>query len=855
MIIRFFVYIYILILLGSCHYDGDNPRRMSIFQNSMSFKDFEDITENQPEKYIHNPDSFLTSANLKPASDEEKEIYAYGLMYMAYSLREYGDIFNSIKYYEKVLNYVRENNIDIDAQLYIYKPLAALYIHVDDNQKSIALLSEIIEEIPKDSLHQQSGFLNNLANAYLYNHEPQKAIKLINDNIIHLPSSINKALLFNTLSQVYINENDTLNSRKYNRMAIEEFEKYDADGDSIVWYSSALAQFARLNNSASHAYQAAQLIEEHFPNSQFRAKALINIDLGDIFLNKKNIEAAERHYNQALQYFQQNKDKYVLDYKFTYSLLGLARCKSHLRHLDSAVMYYEWAIENDFRTQQLITSQPDQLRNNLWNKHILEELIQLYNKHPELKTEQSTATILWCVELSKARLLINEINRADNWAIADESLKNGLSQIRQLYQQYDATSDIKQKDIIQRQIDQLKKEFQFAESYFETINFNPSKETFLARIKDKSLAYYSYYIHIDNTISIINWTGENLHYNKILDRNFISNLSKFKSDYFSESPTSFNNNPSVYYETATYLYHQLLPELSKELENVFLSLDGPLFGLPYDALYNNGYLIYSHNFAYLNSFLLFDFITAPEDTKPLDIAVLYRAEFPAPLPTLPFVNKEIKSLRKKYKTIAIDPSRQNDTTIREAFAQANIIHIAAHTILDSIEAPFLYLHQAISTNQLRFFDIKTPLVFLSACNTGTGKPLPSEGTASIQRVFMSKNVPSVIATYWFANDEAMLALTSNFYERLQDHQNPMIALGQAKRDFLQNASIQQQNPWYWANINYTGVANAVSVKSSVAYSTLIIGIVLLFLSLWIIHHLLGTNKMSIKKDKVAFNKF
>lgn len=194
--------------------------------------------------------------------------------------------------------------------------------------------------------------------------------------------------------------------------------------------------------------------------------------------------------------------------------------------------------------------------------------------------------------------------------------------------------------------------------------------------------------------------------------------------------------------------------------------------------------------------------------------MLYRAEFPKPLPSLKFVIQEVENLTTKFKTFAISPVNQNDSTIRDAFARTNIIHIAAHTILDSIESPYLYLHQAISTDQLRFFQIKTPLVFLSACNTGSGIALPSEGTESIQRVFMSKNVPSVISTYWFANDEVMLELTSKFYDELYISRNPMFALAEAKRNFINQASPQQQNPWYWANINYTGIGNEVGLKKS-----------------------------------------
>src|SRR5690606_5179690 len=301
---------------------------------------------------------------------------------------------------------------------------------------------------------------------------------------------------------------------------------------------------------------------------------------------------------------------------------------------------------------------------------------------------------------------------------------------------------------------------------------------------------------------------------KRVDTTIMDNVQTFKSTYFADSPNAFNNNPQRYFEKAKYLTQILLPNLKNSKQNIFLSLDGDLYGLPFDALYDQNYLVQSYNFAYLNSFLLFDFITNNAPTNVEEISLLYRAEFPKPLPSLKFVNQEVENLTTKFKTLAISPVNQSDSTIRDAFARTNIIHFAAHTILDSVESPYLYLHQAISTDQLRFFEIKTPLVFLSACNTGSGIALPSEGTESIQRVFMSKNVPSVISTYWFANDEVMLELTSKFYDELYNSRTPMFALAEAKRNFINQASPQQQNPWYWANINYTGIGNEVGLKKS-----------------------------------------
>ncbi len=42
----------------------------------------------------------------------------------------------------------------------------------------------------------------------------------------------------------------------------------------------------------------------------------------------------------------------------------------------------------------------------------------------------------------------------------------------------------------------------------------------------------------------------------------------------------------------------------------------------------------------------------------------------------------------------------------------------------------------------------------------------------------------------------------------------MEALAEAKRQYLKEGGVLQANPWYWANINYTGINNEVGLKET-----------------------------------------
>src|SRR5690606_10904981 len=101
------------------------------------------------------------------------------------------------------------------------------------------------------------------------------------------------------------------------------------------------------------------------------------------------------------------------------------RCFGQESKIDSSLYYFQWAIENDFRTQQLITSKRNQINNNIWNRTIIEEMSALIEQliAQDLANQDILETLLWCVELSKGRLLINEINRSEKWDNADVPLK------------------------------------------------------------------------------------------------------------------------------------------------------------------------------------------------------------------------------------------------------------------------------------------------------------------------------------------------------------------------------------------------------------------------------------------------
>lgn len=799
------------------------------------YENFEDIAYNDHAQYLSNPDSFLTTLKVAPQSAYQQEMYAYGLIFIAYTLMENGSLYESIKYYEKAYNVVQQHTILLDDfSGSIIKPLSNLYTRINDTEKAIHLLEKTI--LSTQNVDEKAALNNNLANAYLYNNQIEKATLILEENIEKTTNTKFKALLYNSLASIYYEKKEYSNSIKYNKLARTFFEKDSLRGDTLLWYIGALGLHTQLQQDLSSTQKALRIININFPNTQHRLKAKLIAIEGNI-LQAANDPNVIDHYNRIIKLFAAQKEEQLLDYTYTEALLGKARYFTTTGALDSALYYYERAIENDFSTQQLITSPKDQIRNNRYNRETIEALITLVSSNEALHKQPSVLQqVLWCIELSKARLLINEINRSDQWNNANKETKNAVYKIQDLYRQKDQSKEHSKKKAFQKQIDALVLEFQLAEQYFEMVRYVPNKATFLKNLTLQNTDFYTYHIHKDKRITLIHLANKGIKMVSITDTSFLGSVGSFKADYFGSSPDSYNSNPSLFKRRAHIILQHLLPTLQQQ--NVFISLDGSLYGLPFDALYDSSFLVNKHNFAYLNSFLLFD-ILKQKSKKDYPVSLLFRSEYNAPLPTLTFVKKEIDNISAFLQTEKIDMHQQTDEVLKKQFAKSNIIHIAAHTILDSTEAPVIFLKDPLSTDQIRYLEIKSPLVFLSACNTGTGESLPSEGTESIQRVFLSKNVPSVISTYWFANDETMLLITSNFYRLLAQLENPITALAESKRKYLQAANSQAQNPWYWANINYAGVGNNIGLKkSSNLYLYFTLGVILslcYFQRSWLYH--------------------
>jgi CHAT domain-containing protein len=105
-----------------------------------------------------------------------------------------------------------------------------------------------------------------------------------------------------------------------------------------------------------------------------------------------------------------------------------------------------------------------------------------------------------------------------------------------------------------------------------------------------------------------------------------------------------------------------------------------------------------------------------------------------------------------------------------------ILHIATHGLLNAERPQFTGLVLSLIGNKSEDGFLRTdevfnlrlgsPLVMLSACETGLGKEKRGEGVMGLTRAFMYAGSPTVGVSLWSVADKSTADLMADFYRRL-----------------------------------------------------------------------------------------
>lgn len=222
---------------------------------------------------------------------------------------------------------------------------------------------------------------------------------------------------------------------------------------------------------------------------------------------------------------------------------------------------------------------------------------------------------------------------------------------------------------------------------------------------------------------------------------------------------------------------------------------------------------------------------------------------------LPASGKEIAGLKgKQY----IDSLASKEHFLQE-INKYPIIHLATHAVSDinnssasfiafypkkkSITEDCLFLEELYGLNM-----DSTKLVIISACETGRGELVNSEGVISLARAFLYAGCSSTINSLWKADDESTSAILKKFHTYLQEGYSKSKALQLAKLDYIKGNSLYK-SPNYWSHLILIGDIDPLYKKNK----SYLLWVVIAFLSLGVLFFIgIKWKQKSLKKKSTRF---
>jgi CHAT domain-containing protein len=298
-----------------------------------------------------------------------------------------------------------------------------------------------------------------------------------------------------------------------------------------------------------------------------------------------------------------------------------------------------------------------------------------------------------------------------------------------------------------------------------------------------------------------------------------------------------------YIDDAFWLYSKLIKPIENKIEgnNIIVITDGVLNTLPFEALVYTGkepaqadygllpYLVNKFTISYAYSAKLFNMQQHLSSPLASGISV-YSPDYGKEINTsssvyknlkpLPGAKEETKEILSIYSGKKYFGQQASELSFKQHSMDNRIIHLAMHTMIDN-ENP-MYSKLAFSpgtdsvndgllnTYEIYNLKLKTPLLVLSACNTGYGKMMQGEGLISLSRGFIYAGCPSMVMTLWSIADRSSAEIMKHFYQQIKNGQNVDYSLRLAKLSYIYSSDSRYSHPYYWAGFIQSGQTKPIS---------------------------------------------
>jgi len=713
---------------------------------------------------------------------------------------EAGDYLQSGFYFNKALELTLQTRPDLKDAIFAMSANIASAVKLSGHPDSALGLYKKLLDVNKPSL----PVINNIAGIYLLKKQPDSAL-----HYLHLVKDIsgNYAIIINNaLAQVYMQKNDTLMAAQYLATA-------------AVFYQNSLPKQKNPYYAGTCKYAGDLMLMENKPVAalQYYQQSIIQyyykFNDTDVSKNPSNFIGDFAGYNLfdvlaakanclTLLYHQQNKEQHLIAAINTY---------------DAAFMlsdYIKKSIDND-EARSFIAGK-------VFNAYI-QAIDFIMNAHAG--KDENMHAIEW---INKSRATSLAINLKENTIKKYAGLPDSLLQ--------------KERNI-KISISRLKLREQWADSARQAAlisNIN-SEELQLQSVYDAYKEYPAYYnekfaadkldlpfiqknVLNARTAAVCYFEGSENIYAFIIGQKNISTYTIKKSHALDTAIAMYINELSAAHEgnaykdsPAKYLYSSLVQPLKKALEGItsLVIIPGQNFiNIPFEAFTTNDsrFMVQDYAITYQPALSFLQKNTESFDEKDA-IAFAPFASGKNALPLLTESKKEITSFPQQNQYIN---NKATKSKFISTAAQASAIHLATHAAVNFSQPENSYIvfynQQNADSNYKLFaqelYDLQlynTHLVFLSACETGSGKLSQSEGSLSLSRAFAFAGCPNIITSLWKAEDHSTAYISERFYHYVSKGYTYATALQKAKIDLLNDVSMAQFHaPQYWSHLIFIG---------------------------------------------------
>lgn len=650
--------------------------------------------------------------------------------------------------------------------------------------------------------------LINIGNLYKRSGDYDNALAYYNEALetnyqTERPVSISNNLM--RLAEVAIQNNDLDNAESFYQEALTWMGKANAPQELASLYLNIAELKLDQGNYAeakNYVADAKNISPENFTTQLYRAHNV----LGEIHKAEGKLFESLEQYRQAYTLFSNR----AISSKIL-PTMNLARAYSEI-HSDSAFTLAEEAFS-------LIDSIRTNVAGLTFRSGFFRDYAGFYNEVASwyIIQKNNPKKAFELVEAAKARVLMDELAEAREkvYETLDEATlikkQQKAKQIDQLYGQLEQSVSEEEAASIRNELKDLEFEYQSFLNELHTSsrklkNFNYPKPVTLGEIQellDDETAVLEYAFTHSGMIRLA------ITHNEIsaiyTDSTHLANTQTFfteKVRTLRESITS-RQETSTIFKQGSILYDLLIPSFTdvKDLviSNLVIIPDGPLSFLPFEALsHNSRFLIEDFQVKYLPSASIYSFIKPPHRSTEFDLLALAGSGFDneqnmtspsrsqASFASLPSTLLEVDSISVNFSNAKILKNEEvTEATLKSHdLSNYRVLHFATHANVDEIN-PFrsgLLLSKKadveslfgedghLNSREISSLKLNADLVTLSACNTGMGKLVTGEGLIGLQRSFLSAGASSVMVSLWPVFDRSTSVFMSNFYRRMQAHQ-------------------------------------------------------------------------------------